>query len=121
MLIVRQRGFEVGPGDIGTKQQRQWNRQWNTSSLIVVLCTGFMAVVLFVVPTGGKNSEGYVPELIQPILEKGFDLILLPIAYLFGWISDLLSGLIDPDNVEFAFEFQPFRDETKKKCKSRMK
>ena len=113
VLIVRQRGFEVGPGDIGTKQQRQWNRQWNTSSLIVVCVAGFMAVVLFVVLTGGKELLRDMYQLIQPILEKGFDLILLPIAYLFGWISDLLSGLIDPDNAEFAFEFQPLRDETK--------
>ncbi len=106
VFIVRQRGSEVDQ-DMGISR----DKRWNLSSVVVVCTAGFVALVLVAFLSGGKRLLSDLYQLVQPFLEKGFDLILLPVAYLLEWISNILSRLIDPNNADFAVEFQPFLDQ----------
>ena len=108
IFIVRQRGFEV---DYEVSERK--NKLWNASSVILVCVAGFVALGLVALLTGGKQLLGDLYQFMEPALEKGLDLIILPVAYLLEWISNILSKFIDPNNADFAVEFQPFFDQTK--------
>ena len=108
VFIVRQRGLEVDDEVSARKIKLR-----NASSVILVCIAGFVALGLVALLTGGKQLLGDLYQFVEPALEKGLDLIILPLAYLLEWISNILSKFIDPDNADFAVEFQPFLDQAK--------
>jgi len=108
IFIVRQRGIEVDD-EVSARK----NKLWNASSVILVCVAGFVALGLVALLTGGKQLLGDLYQFVEPALDKGLDLIILPVAYLLEWISNILSKFIDPNNADFAVEFEPFFDQTK--------
>ncbi len=109
MFLIRQRGLEVDKSVLVSR-----NRRWNTSSVIVVSIAMLLAVAFSLGSSAGRQLVSELLRVIEPVLEKTLEIILLPVGYFIQWLGAILQRFMTQDDTKFSIEFDSFLDDLRK-------
>lgn len=109
MFLIRQRGLEVDRSGLVSR-----NCRWNRGSVVVVAAAMLLAVAFSLGSSAGRQLVSELLRIIEPVLEKTLDIILMPVGYFIQWLGAILQRFMTQNDTDFSIEFDSFLDDLRK-------